>query len=139
MGKDLDITTALLQILTTSLPVAWPLVRFTPPTGEDDMWLAVQDFPNEPDELSWNAEGSVFYQGFLQIEVHFRPTSGADGQRRFADAIAEAETIMGQYRKGTRAGLVGVSRRPWRSAAVKDEQGAFVPVTIPYSGIITQP
>ena len=134
--SDASITTALLSILNTSLPVAWPATKFSPPSGEEDMWLRVQEFPNEPDELSWNRDGSVMCQGILQIEVHFKEGTGHDGQRRYMDAVDEAESIMQQYSKGTRADGVGVFRRPWRSAVIRDDYGFYIPVSVAFQGII---
>lgn len=139
MGKDSDITTGLLEILSTSLPVAWHAVEFEPPAGQDSKWLSVKNFPSEPLELGWGNTDAVYYTGFLQINIHFRPTAGGDGQRRLMDAIGEAETIMGQYSKGTEAGPVRVKSRPWRAEPVEDETGFYIPVTIPYGGIISQP
>lgn len=135
MATDADVTNALYGILSTPLPTAFAGVPFDPPTADDAMWIELRDMPNEPDELVWGDNGPVMFKGILRILVYFRPARGAEGQRRYLAAVDQAEQVMAQYAKGTIAGPVRVSRRPWRSGIVEEDSGVFVPVTVPYRGI----
>lgn len=139
MATDATITGALFSILSTSLPVGFAGVPFDPPTADDAIWLEVRDLPNEPDELGWGNTAMVLYQGMLVVHVYYRPARGAEGQRRYLAAIAQAEAVMSQYAKGTKAGPVAVYRRPWRGGVIEESSGVFIPVTIPYRGLTSQP
>jgi hypothetical protein len=129
MAVDADILDAV-KARTNSLPgslrVGLPNVSFDP--GDDDIWLHIDLFPNEPENLSWDSDKQL-YLGFVQFRVY---TKLYRGIFKITD---EAENIIAHFAKGTELGPVMVSRRPWLSPKIIEDDKCFIPVTVPYRGI----
>lgn len=111
----------------TSLPIAWPGVNFTPPS--DGMWFELSLFPNEPDDLTYDDDDAITL-GFVQVLVNDQAGNGIIG------LIDEAENIIAHFPKGTDFGQVQVRKKPYMSPPVTDGNRIFIPVTIPYYGIV---
>lgn len=130
MAADSDILSAALtrmNALTTSLPIAWPGVDFTPPS--EGMWFEVRHFPNESENMSMEGSSKQLFIGFVQVSVLVRPGSG------IVDLTAEAEKIQAHFPKGLDLGPVQVLKRPYQMAPVPDGDRISIPVTVPYRGI----
>ncbi|NBB81544.1 MAG: hypothetical protein GVY36_19245 [Verrucomicrobia bacterium] len=113
--------------LTTSLRIGWPNVQFDP--GDDDEWLIVDIFPNEPENYGWDADAPQVYMGFLQVRVYSKLYRG------IVSMTDEAEKVVAHFPKGTALGPVTVSQRPWVSPKVVEDDKCFIPVTIRYRSI----
>ena len=129
-----DILTAFLTRLesfnwTPALPVMWPGVKGDPPnTGQ---WLEASLFPGEPTNLAWNADSASEFIGFAQIMVGYRPGTGEVLPSQIADAI------IAHFPKSLELGGVRIRKAPYRSPSfVEDGNKLFIPVTIPYRGIV---
>lgn len=130
MATDSDILNAALTrmaALSTSLPIAWPGVNFTPPS--EGMWFEVRHFPNESENLAMNDNSKNIFLGFLQVSVYTRPGSG------IVSLTEEAEKIQAHFPKGQAFGPVQVRKRPSQSPPITDDGFIFIPVTIYYRGI----
>lgn len=114
-----------MSIYSTSLPIAWPGVNFTPPSS--GMWLEVRFFPNEPNNISLS--GKQQYIGFMQVSVFVRPGSG------IASAISEAEAVQAHFPKALTLSSVTVRQKPYISPPIDEGDRIQIPVTIPYQGI----
>lgn len=111
-------------------PTAWPNVRpgdFVRP--EKGLWLEVSWFPGEPEDPWWS-DGPPYRIGFFQVLVCCRPDEGPI-------AIDEAQRIIAHIEKGSQVGGALVSKTPWLAPMVEDDDRCFVPVTIPYRGLVT--
>ena len=131
MATDKDILTGALNRMsgyTTPLPIAWPGVNFTPP--QSGMWFEVRHFPNEPDHFAYDDDAKQTYRGFVQVSVFDRPGGG------IVSATEEAEGVAARFAKGTALGPVLVSRKPYVSPAVYQDNLIQIPVTIPYRGVV---
>jgi len=130
-------TTDILSAFTTrlntlafspELPIAWPGINFDPPsTG---MWLEARFFPNEPGDLTWDVDGCLDTRGFCQVLVCYRPGTSQISASEIADAI------IVHFPKSTTLDAVRVRKSPWQSPAVDTEGRSFIPVTVPYRGIL---
>lgn len=115
-------------VLSPELAIAWPGIKFVPPaTG---MWLEASFFPSETENVVWNADGCYNAKGFFQICVFYRPGIGQ------IKPSAVADLIIDNFPKGSFIGNVGVYKKPWQSPAVTLSDKLYIPVTIPYSGLI---
>lgn len=115
--------------LSPTLPIAWPGIKFVPP--DSGIWLEVLYFPSESENYAWGADGCVNAKGFFQINVCYRPNVGQ------IQPSATADLIIAHYPKGYfLVGNVGVFKKPWQSPAVTDSAKLFIPVSIPYAGLI---
>jgi hypothetical protein len=115
--------------VSPALPAAWPGINFVPP--DSGMWLEVLFFPNETENVAWGAESPVNAKGFFQVSVFYRPGIGQ------VQPSAIADLIIAHYPKGLKfIGDVGVIKKPWQSPAVTDSDKLFIPVSIPYAGLI---
>jgi len=111
--------------------ILWPGLQSNPP--ESGMWLQSNFFPNEPIDRVWGYETCVEARGFFQVSVHFRVNPGT-GQ--LAPSLL-ADAIIDHFPKGLVLGPVRVRKRAWQSPAiVQDASRSFIPVTIPYWGMI---
>lgn len=115
--------------LSPALPIAWPGIKFEPPaTG---MWLEMMYIPIEPENYSWDADGCVNARGLFQVSVFYRPGVGQ------IKPSAIADLIINHFHKGFFfIGNVGVNKKPWQSASVTDSDRLFIPVSIPFAGLI---
>lgn len=130
MATDKDILTGALNHMaafTTSLPIAWPGVNFTPPS--EGMWFEVRHFPNTPNNLVMDNAGDQEFLGFLQVSVFDRPGAG------IVKATEQAEGIIAHFPKGTALGPVMVRVRPYLSPPIPEDNSIQIPVTVPYKGI----
>lgn len=131
MATDKDILTGALSHMdsySTSLPIAWPGVKFTPP--QTGAWFEVRHFPGEPDHFGYGNTAKQDFRGFVQVSVFGRPGSGIVG------LTEEAEGIVSHFAKGTLLGLVVVRVRPYVSPAIYEDSFIQIPVTIPYRGVV---
>lgn len=120
-------------VLSPVLPIAWPGIPKTPPsTG---MWLEARFFPNEPMDLTWGYESQQDTIGFFQVVVYFRPGVNT-GQSSQVDASGVADEVIAHFPKGLVVDMVRVRKVSWQSPAIDLEGKSFIPVTIPYRGII---
>ena len=118
-------------VLSPVLPVIWAGMKETPPsTG---MWLEVRYFPNEPKDLTVDNDSQQDTLGFFQVAVFYRPTKGQNLQIAASEV---ADLIIAHFPKGFEMNEVRVRKGPWQSPAVDLEGMSFIPVTIPYRGII---
>jgi hypothetical protein len=109
------------------LPASYSGVDFTPP--DKGLWVEVKAFPNEPENISWDADGQQVYLGFMQVSIYFRSGAG------IIDASEKADKIIEYFAKGKDLGPVKVERRPFTGPVIADDDYLFIPVTIPYRGI----
>lgn len=110
------------------IPIAHPGVSFDPPS--DSLWFAASSFPNEPGRLSWD-DGSFYNTfGFFQVLVY---DNAGIGQIRASDL---ADQLIAHFPESLNLGPVCVRKRPWQSPAVTLPDKIYVPVTIPWRGII---
>lgn len=131
MSVETDIMISGLELMEnypTSLPVFQPNRKVTPPS-DGSMYLKVDFFPNETQEISWDDDGRRLYIGAFQISVYFPLDSG------LVLATEEAEKISALFAKGTALGPARVSGRASIAPAIYEDTGGFIPVTIPYRGI----
>lgn len=126
--------TAILEAFLTAVsgaalgyPIGWPGLTFNPPaTG---IWLEVSHMPNEGVQDGVSNDADVVPQGMFQIIAATRPGSGALGITGVAD------TIVAAFPKGTvLADPVRITRAPYQSPRVDEEDRIYIPVTIQYSG-----
>jgi len=132
MATEADILNGALARMdgyATSLPIAWPGIKFTPP--QSGMWFEVRYFPNEPNHFPWDDDGKQTYIGFLQVSVFGRPNEG------IVSLTEEAEGIKARFPKGTAFGPVRVSRTPYLLSPIEEDNSIQIPVTIPYRGVTT--
>jgi hypothetical protein len=115
-------------ITTNPVPVAYPSINFDPP--DSGMWIEVSYFPNEPWDLTWGDDSCVRASGFFQVSIFYRPKIGQIVPSQLADSIIDF------FKKGTVIGSVRVLKKPWQSPAVTESDKIFIPVTIPYSGLV---
>lgn len=123
---------ALIRDISDRPPTAWPNVKpgedgFVRP--EEGPWLEVTWFPGEPQDPWWST-GPQYRVGFFQILVCCRPDEGAV-------AIDEAQRIIAALPKGSQVGGVQITKTPWLAPMVQDDDRVFIPVTVPYQGLIT--
>lgn len=133
------LTACLDRLLTLGLspmpPIAWPGGSYNPP--DQGMWLEVKLFPNEPVDPVWNSDGCYNAIGFFQVLVGFRPGAQAEASGRLIDASELADLVINHYSKGTFLGPVRVLKTPWQSPPVTESDKLFIPVTIPYRGLVS--
>lgn len=128
-------TTSILNALATrldtlgSLPVAWPGVPMTPPSS--GMWLEVRYFPNEPRDLTWGNTSQQETIGFFQVSVYWRPS-----ENDLIDASTVADSVIALFAKGTAIDAVRVRKTPWQSPSIDADGKSFIPVIIPYQGVV---
>lgn len=115
--------------ISPALPIAWPGVNFNPP--DEGMWLEAKLFPNEPTDPVWNADGCYNARGFFQVLVFYRPGVGQVQPSEIADLI------IAHFPKASYLGPVRVLKTPWQSPSVTDGDKLFIPITIPYSGLVS--
>lgn len=131
MAVDSEILIAALAHLNElpdAPPIAWPGVNFTPPGAGE--WLEARHFPNQPRNLGWESNAAQEYVGFVQVSACARPGSGIVGITQLAERVIE------HFAKGTPIGPVKTSVRPYLAPAVTESTHIFIPVTIPYLGIV---
>ena len=97
-----------------------------PATG---IWWEAMMFPNEPVNLTTDND-TAEHLGFFQVMVCYRPGVGV------LMPIMNAEAIITALGKGTELGPVKVRQKPWLGPTVADEDYLFLPVTIPWRGIV---
>lgn len=114
---------------STSLPIAWPGVNFTPP--DSGMWLEVRWFPNSPNNLHWENDAKQQYIGFLQVSVFARPGTG------LVSPVSEAEGVQAHFPKGLVVGPVKVRKKPGVASSIDEGDRIQIPVSISYQGIDT--
>lgn len=118
----------------SELPIAWPGMPKTPPsTG---MWLEALFFPNEGRDLAWDNDSQQDTLGFFQLSVYYRPGKGANQVSQIA-AMEIADAIIYYFPKGFPVGDVKVRKEPWQGPAVNLKGKSFIPITIPYRGIVS--
>lgn len=111
--------------------ILYPALQTDPPS--EGAWLEARFFPNEPVDRVWGDEACVEARGFFQVSVCFRTRPGI-GQMS-PSSIADA--LIAHFEKGTELGPVRVRKRPWQSPMiVEDSSKSFIPVTVPYWGMI---
>ncbi len=108
--------------------IMWPGIGSDPPAS--GMWLEPGMFPNEPDDIAWDDESCVNASGFFQVLVHYRPEQGHE------EPVVLADAIICYFPKGLALGPVRVFKRGWQSLSVEDSSDVFIPITIPYRGLI---
>ena len=116
--------------LTPDLPVIWPGIQGEPPSS--GMWLEARFFPNEPDDLTWGNNSQQDTLGFFQVSVFYRP-----GQHSQIAASEIADTIIDLFPKGFTVDACRVRKTPWQASAVDLSDKSFIPITIPYRGIVS--
>jgi hypothetical protein len=130
MAAETDIKNggfARMASLSTSLPISWPNVNFTPPaTG---LWFEIRHFPNDNRTLGMAADSRTLFVGAFQVSVYFRPGTGE------VEPARETENVIAHFAKGTALGPVRVSARPSSAPAIMEDEFGFIPITIPYRGI----
>lgn len=114
---------------TKALPVAWPGIHFTPPAS--GLWLEFAWFPNETRNIALGNDGSQL-RGFGQVSCCGRPGAGL-----LPVANLSGEVIT-HFAKGTQLGVATVERKPWASSVLTSDERISVPVTVRYSGIVTE-
>jgi hypothetical protein len=134
-GHEVAILDAGIALLT-NVPgfednTAWPNV--TPegpfPTQGALVWRRVHFNPNKGRDFTWG-NTAIEARGHFRIEVCGTKDEGQA-------AIDAAQLIIDAIEKGTPMGPVRVNRRPWMAPLITMDSEVIVPVTIPYSGIIT--
>jgi hypothetical protein len=132
MAILIDIETALLArvaalILSPALPVAWPNVAFTKPSGG---YLRVNHVPNTSRRIMIGSSEPHMRRGILQVDV-FRPKNEGT-----ALATALADQIAAWFPADMRLGAGGVTVRVTKASdaaiAVADDTHWQVPVTVSY-------
>ena len=116
-------------VLSPVLPVMWPGIPHKPPSS--GMWLEARYFPNEPGDLTWDNDGMQDTIGFFQVSVYYRP-----GQDSLIAASEVADLIVEYFPKGLPLGRVRVRKGAWQSPAIDLQGKSFIPITIPYRGIL---
>jgi hypothetical protein len=127
---DSDIITAAftrLAAIPNAPPIAWPGVDFTPP--DSGTWWEAAIFPNEPRNLTLDSD-TAEHLGFLQVQVCYRPGVG------LLVPVMSAEAVIASFPKGTELGPVRVRQKPWLGPTIADDGYLFLPVTIPWRGIV---
>lgn len=104
-------------------------VKKAPPaTG---MWLEFQAFPNEGNTIAWGAESPTNAKGFFQISVGYRPNIGIIQPSAVVDSIIAHFPYAHRF-----VGDVGVIKKPWRTTAVIESDKVYIPITIPFAGLV---
>lgn len=116
-----------LAAIANAPPIAWPGTNFTPPSS--GIWFEALMFPNEPANLTLQGDVAEVL-GFLQVTVCFRPGVG------ILQPMMTAEAVIAQFPAGLDLGPVKVRQRPWLAPTVTDNDYLFIPVTIPWRGIV---
>lgn len=130
MSHDSQIIQAAFERLSTiqnAPPIAWPGINFQPPAA--GIWFEALMFPNEPANLTMDGDKAE-QLGFFQVTVCFRPGTGV------LMPMLAAEAVIDRFPKGLDLGPVKVRQRPWLAPTVTDDDRLFIPVTIPYRGIV---
>lgn len=100
-----------------------------PPTS--GMWLEVQAFPNEGSTVAWGAESPTNAKGFFQVSVGYRPNIG------IIQPSSVVDSIIAHFHYAYRfVGDVGVIKKPWRTTAVIESDKVYIPITIPFAGLV---
>jgi hypothetical protein len=75
------------QSLTTTLPIAWPNLDFTPP-ADGSPYLAVRILPNRNERVFLGSNDPTYRQGILQINVVTQYNKGPSASVETAGQIA---------------------------------------------------
>lgn len=130
-GKIADALLAHIGTLTLSpaLPVAYPNVPFSPPSGT---YLEAAFLPNTNTNLFIGNSDPTQHQGLLQVTVIYKPANGIVKPNDIAGAI------VAHFAKGTRLTSGGVTVRvydkPSVAAPLQDADHLRIPVTVRYRG-----
>lgn len=129
-----DIYTAFADHLTAfataqGVPVAYPGIHFTPPTSGP--WMELSWFPNETRNIALGNDGSQL-RGFGQVSCCIRSGVG------ILPAANLAGEIIRHFEKGTVLGPARVDSKPWVSSVLNAPDRITAPVTVRYSGIVTE-
>ena len=114
-------------------PIAWPGVHMDPP--DEGMWLEARFVPDESTDLVWDDDTQKNTTGALLVRVYYRPGIGV-GQTTQVSASEYADAIVRLFPKGLGVGAVRILKEPSQGPAVNLEGNSYIPVMIPYSGII---
>jgi hypothetical protein len=119
--------------LSPPLPIAWPGVKMTPPSA--GMWLEARFLPGEPVDLVWDDDAQKITTGSLLVSVYYRPGT-LTGQHSQIAASEVADAVIDLFPKGLGVGAVRISKAPWQGPAVDLDNKSYLPVVVPYRGII---
>jgi len=123
-----SILDAFINHLSTTLPVAYQGINFTPPDSGE--WLEVKFFPNPNNRLFIGSNDPVEVRGIFQITVCYRPGSGV------INGAETAQSIIDQYPQDAAIGSVKVELKPWDSGPIEEDERISHPITIRYRGLI---
>lgn len=114
-------------VLSPALPVAYPDIAFTPPTGP---YLDVRYLPNSNVNLFIGNNDETQYRGLIQVTVVFPSGRGIPPVMEIAGLVAD------HFAKGTvlRSGSASVRiyEQPSVAPSMQDTDRVRVPVTIKY-------
>ncbi len=119
--------------VSPTLPIAWPGVYMTPP--DTGMWLETRFIPSESDDLVWDNDTQKNTTGSMLVRVYYRPGINA-GQNSQVSASEIADSVARLFPKGLGVGAVRILKIPSQGPAVDLDDRSYVPIMIPYSGII---
>jgi hypothetical protein len=119
--------------VSPALLIAWPGVHMTPP--DTGMWLETKFAPTESTDLVWDNDTQKNTTGSLLVMVYYRPGIN-EGQDSQVSASEIADAVARLYPKGLGVGAVRISKEPWQGPSVDLEDKSYIPVMVPYRGII---
>lgn len=120
------------------IPVAWPNVKFTPPTsGPNVYWLRATFLPANTFGLGVGDDSSNQHYGIFQVDVFYGQGSGDLAPVRIAT------DVIAWFTRGTtliKDGFtVKVPQPPRRATTIKDDPWVMVPVSVPYLAFASNP
>lgn len=133
IGTDAMILDALLSDLNTislspQRAIAWPGIAFTPVSGTP--YLAVSDFPTDTITRTVSTEGTVIYEGFLQVSAFWPKGQGLIAVKGLAGDIATHFKRGRSIRKNGTGPIVRIQRVPVIAAPIIEPAWVHVPVTV---------
>ena len=112
-------------VLSPTLPIAWPNVAFTPPTGP---YLRVSYLPNTTTRLLIKDGGFNQYMGILQVSAVYAVGQGEIAPRKTAEKVADH--FNDTLRIPMAPGNIRVMKHPDIGSAIQEADRIQVPVTI---------
>jgi hypothetical protein len=130
--SDSDVLDALMTQIGNGfgVPVAFPLVTFTPPANGGS-YVQVHPIMRLPPNHPWLGDGGTIYGGILQADAVVSDNGAGEPPGLALAALIKArfprgsQVVAGQYR-------VQFQRVPTIAAAVKDAPYLRFPVSIPF-------
>jgi hypothetical protein len=114
------------QTLAVPVPIAYPNVDFTPPTGIGALWLELAFFPNET--ANYALGNTSIPRGFAQLTVGARKGFG------LMPALELVDLAILYFAKGSTMGPSRIEREPWALSPIQEPNMTLTPITIPYRG-----